>query len=76
VIDLSKSAARKLDMIEDGTAPVRVEAKPSDQPSDAAKEKVETKVEQAVKTGDHTTGTSRQTGDSGSDTVSQSGSGK
>lgn len=45
VIDLSKTAARKLDMIDDGVAPVRVEAKPSQQPTEAVKEKVEAKAE-------------------------------
>lgn len=50
VIDLSKTAAKKLDMIDDGVAPVRVEAKPSAQPSDAIKEKVEAKAEKADKT--------------------------
>ncbi len=47
IIDLSTMAARRLDMIDDGTAPVRVEARPSDQPTEQAKEKVETKAEQA-----------------------------
>lgn len=50
VIDLSKKAARQLDMIEDGVAPVRVEAKPSEQPTEAVKEKIEAKAEQADKT--------------------------
>ncbi|KAA0678487.1 septal ring lytic transglycosylase RlpA family protein [Azospirillum brasilense] len=50
VIDLSKKAAKKLDMIEDGVAPVRVEAKPSEQPTEAVKEKVEAKAEKADKT--------------------------
>lgn len=50
VIDLSKNAAKKLDMIEDGVAPVRVEAKPSEQPTEAVKEKVEAKAEKADKT--------------------------
>ncbi len=80
VIDLSKTAAQKLDMIEDGTAPVRVEAKPSEQPSEAVKEKVETKAEQTAKTGDSATASagasSRQAGNSGGDTVSHAGSGK
>ncbi|WP_247878929.1 septal ring lytic transglycosylase RlpA family protein [Azospirillum brasilense] len=50
VIDLSKKAAKQLDMIEDGVAPVRVEAKPSEQPTEAVKEKVEAKAEKADKT--------------------------
>ncbi|MCW2236055.1 septal ring lytic transglycosylase RlpA family protein [Azospirillum canadense] len=50
VIDLSKNAAKKLDMIDDGVAPVRVEAKPSEQPTEAVKEKVEAKAEKADKT--------------------------
>ncbi|MBP2313212.1 septal ring lytic transglycosylase RlpA family protein [Azospirillum soli] len=50
VIDLSKKAAKDLGMIDDGVAPVRVEAKPSDQPNDKAKEKVEEKAEKADKT--------------------------
>jgi rare lipoprotein A len=44
VIDLSKGAARKLDMIEDGVAEVRVEAKPAEQPTEKAKDKVEEKA--------------------------------
>ncbi|WP_454018966.1 septal ring lytic transglycosylase RlpA family protein [Azospirillum sp. Marseille-Q6669] len=50
VIDLSKKAAKQLDMIEDGVAPVRVEAKPSEQPTESVKEKVEAKAEKADKT--------------------------
>ncbi|WP_448207541.1 septal ring lytic transglycosylase RlpA family protein [Azospirillum sp. sgz302134] len=50
VIDLSKKAAKQLDMIEDGTAPVRVEAKPSEQPNETVKEKVEEKAEKADRT--------------------------
>ena len=50
VIDLSKNAAKKLDMIDSGVAPVRVEVKPSAQPTEAAKEKVEAKAEKAEKT--------------------------
>ncbi|QCN96132.1 septal ring lytic transglycosylase RlpA family protein [Azospirillum argentinense] len=50
VIDLSKKAAKQLDMIEDGVAPVRVEAKPSEQPTEAVKEKVEAKAEKADQT--------------------------
>lgn len=47
VIDLSRKAAKDLDMIDDGTAPVRVEAKPSDQPNEQIREKVEAKAESA-----------------------------
>ncbi|WP_449229936.1 septal ring lytic transglycosylase RlpA family protein [Azospirillum doebereinerae] len=68
VIDLSRNAARKLDMIEDGTAPVRVEMKPSEQPNDAAKEKVEARAEKA--------GKPARAGSSGGNTSSHSGSGK
>jgi len=47
VIDLSKKAAEDIGITkEDGLAPVRVEAKPSDQPSAEAREKVEDKAEQ------------------------------
>ncbi|WP_244433950.1 septal ring lytic transglycosylase RlpA family protein [Azospirillum sp. B506] len=80
MINLSRSAARKLDMIEDGTAPVKVEVKPSEQPTDTAREKVEEKVDQltpgnqvAQGDGNRNSGTS---GGSRSDTVSHSGSGK
>ncbi len=46
VIDLSKKAARDIGLDkEDGLAPVRVEAKPSEQPTEEAKEKVEEKAE-------------------------------
>lgn len=41
VLDLSKGAAKKLDMIDDGTAPVRIEADPDKQPNDKVREKVE-----------------------------------
>lgn len=44
VIDLSKKAAEKLDMVEDGVAPVRVEQTPADQPTPKAQEKVEEKA--------------------------------
>lgn len=44
VIDLSRKAAHDLDMVEDGVAPVRVEAKPSEQPTEEVKEKVEAKA--------------------------------
>jgi len=76
VIDLSRNAARTLDMIEDGTAPVRVEAKPSEQPTDTAKEKVEAKAEQTEKTEAKAAARTTQAGGRGSDTVSQPGSGK
>ncbi len=46
VIDLSKKAAKDIGLDkEDGLAPVRVEAKPSEQPTEEAKEKVEEKAE-------------------------------
>lgn len=46
VIDLSKKAAKDIGLSkEDGVAPVRVEAKPSEQPTEEAKEKVEEKAE-------------------------------
>jgi rare lipoprotein A len=41
VLDLSKAAAKKLDMIDDGTAPVRIEVDPDEQPNQKLKEKVE-----------------------------------
>ncbi|HZH28764.1 MAG TPA: septal ring lytic transglycosylase RlpA family protein [Azospirillaceae bacterium] len=50
VIDLSKEAARRLDMIEEGTAEVRVEMKPSEQPTEKARAKVEEKAEELVET--------------------------
>ena len=86
VIDLSRSAARKLDMIEDGTAPVKVEGKPSEQPTDTARDKVEAKVEQLTpdqQVADRENRRGGGSGDSGgnnggtsSDTVSHYGSGK
>ncbi|ANC90783.1 septal ring lytic transglycosylase RlpA family protein [Azospirillum humicireducens] len=82
VIDLSRSAARKLDMIEDGTAPVTVEVKPSEQPTDTARDKVEAKVEQLTPDRQVADRESRRSdsagtsGGTGSDTVSHSGSGK
>ncbi|BAI71263.1 rare lipoprotein A [Azospirillum sp. B510] len=85
VIDLSRSAARKLDMIEDGTAPVKVEVKPSEQPTDTAREKVEEKVDQLAPASQVAERDSRRgaasggTGDDASgrsDTVSHPGSGK
>lgn len=82
VIDLSRSAARKLDMIEDGTAPVTVEVKPSEQPTDTARDKVEAKVDQltpdrqvADRDGRRQE-SSGNSGGTGSDTVPHSGSGK
>ncbi|WP_236025056.1 septal ring lytic transglycosylase RlpA family protein [Arenibaculum pallidiluteum] len=44
VIDLSKGAAKRLDMIDDGVSDVRVELKPSEQPTEKAKSKVEEKA--------------------------------
>jgi rare lipoprotein A len=41
VIDVSKDAAKKLDMKKEGVAPVTVEAKPEDQPTPELKQKVE-----------------------------------
>ena len=41
VIDLSKKAARRIGLDEEGTAPVTVEAKPSDQPTPEAREAIE-----------------------------------
>jgi rare lipoprotein A len=41
VLDLSKGAAKKLDMIDDGTAPVRIEVDPDEQPNPKVREKVE-----------------------------------
>ena len=45
VIDLSTAAARKLGMVKDGVAEVRVEAKPSAQPTPQSREKVERKAD-------------------------------
>jgi len=41
VMDVSKGAAKELDMIDEGTAPVRIEVDPDEQPSPQLKEKVE-----------------------------------
>jgi rare lipoprotein A len=41
IVDVSKEAASKLDMKHDGVAPVKVEAKPSDQPTPELRQKVE-----------------------------------
>ena len=72
IIDLSKKAAKDIDMIEDGVAPVRVEAKPSEQPNEKAREKIEAKAEQAgnVRPRDN------QFGSSGKDPNELSGSGE
>jgi rare lipoprotein A len=78
VIDLSKNAAKKLDMIENGVAPVRVEAKPSAQPTEAVKEKVEAKAEKAEKTqtAEKPTGSdAAQSGSTAGNTTPASGSG-
>jgi rare lipoprotein A len=40
VIDLSKEAARRLDMTHDGVAPVRIEARPSQQPTPELRDQV------------------------------------
>jgi len=45
VIDVTKKAAEKLDMKEDGVAPVTVEARPSQQPDPEVKEKITEKAE-------------------------------
>ena len=44
VIDLSKKAAEKLDMKDDGVAPVTVEARPSAQPTEELKQAVQEKA--------------------------------
>jgi len=41
VMDVSKGAAKELDMINDGTAQVRIEVDPDEQPNPQLKEKVE-----------------------------------
>jgi len=41
VLDVSKGAAKKLDMIDDGTAPVTIEVDPDEQPNEKVREKVE-----------------------------------
>ena len=41
VLDVSKGAAKKLDMIEEGTAPVTIEVDPDKQPAGKVREKVE-----------------------------------
>ena len=41
VLDLSKGAAKKLDMIDDGTAPVTIEVDPDKQPTEKVREKIE-----------------------------------
>ena len=75
VIDLSKKAARDLGIIDAGIAPVRVEAKPSDQPSDKAKEKIEGKAEEVDKTQTAEKPPDMQAGGGASDAM-LSGSGK
>ncbi|QQP89136.1 septal ring lytic transglycosylase RlpA family protein [Skermanella sp. TT6] len=55
VLDLSKGAAKKLDMIDDGTAPVRIEADPDKQPNDKVREKVEDLAEKKNGGGDRET---------------------
>ena len=45
VLDLSKGAAKKLDMIDDGTAPVTIEVDPDKQPTEKVREKVEDMAE-------------------------------
>ena len=41
VLDVSKGAAKKLDMLDDGTAPVTIEVDPDEQPNEKVREKVE-----------------------------------
>jgi rare lipoprotein A len=41
VLDVSKGAAKKLDMIDEGTAPVTIEVDPDKQPTEKVREKVE-----------------------------------
>jgi rare lipoprotein A (peptidoglycan hydrolase) len=50
VVDLSKSAAAKLDMKKDGVAPVTVIAKPADQPTTELQEAVAQKARGASPT--------------------------
>jgi rare lipoprotein A len=45
IIDLSKKAAEKLKMTEDGVAPVKVEARPSRQPTAELKQEVKERAE-------------------------------
>jgi rare lipoprotein A len=45
VLDVSKGAAKKLDMIEEGTAPVTIEVDPDKQPTEKVREKVESMAE-------------------------------
>jgi rare lipoprotein A len=45
IIDLSKKAAKQLDMKEEGVAPVEVQAKPSAQPTPELRREVEEKAE-------------------------------
>ena len=41
VLDVSKGAAKKLDMIDEGTAPVTIEVDPDKQPTEKVREKIE-----------------------------------
>jgi rare lipoprotein A len=41
VLDVSKGAAKRLDMLDDGTAPVKIEVDPDKQPTEKVREKVE-----------------------------------
>ena len=45
VLDVSKGAAKKLDMIDEGTAPVTIEVDPDKQPTEKVREKVENMAE-------------------------------
>lgn len=58
VIDLSRGAAKSLDMLDDGLAPVRIEVRPSAQPNEAVKDEVEAKVERLapIQTAERPTG--------------------
>ncbi|MDB5393376.1 MAG: septal ring lytic transglycosylase RlpA family lipoprotein [Rhodospirillales bacterium] len=51
IIDVSKRAAKELDIKEDGVAPVRVEAKPSDQPTPELKAEVAQVAKEAKRNG-------------------------
>jgi rare lipoprotein A len=54
VLDVSKGAAKKLDMIDDGTAPVTIEVDPDKQPNEKVREKVEDLAEKKNAKGHHT----------------------
>jgi rare lipoprotein A len=45
VLDVSKGAAKRLDMLDDGTAPVKIEVDPDKQPTEKVREKVEDMAE-------------------------------